>query len=390
MNMKQTKKVKEVLEKSGYGKKQKKVIKFKIIFTLIVLACIMALIGIIVIMMSINTDDILHQYDQMNSKPNSSTWQFPHKYITIVQNDDGTFSISFKLNGDAQSDSQVSKFTEDPDDLDGDGIPDEFDPDPLIPNQCTCTSECTANSIDSSCEVCTANYNMCKYHTGTNSEPVPPPWSVSDQEFIDKMKSIGCTEVKAMGMLACYKAAQAAGMTSSQTIGLLACAMAEGSPGLVQYGYPQNVQSGSAIWKSTPNNPLYIDTAEKLQALKAIQNNSDNMGCGTAQWTNGRCETYLNKMEAMFGGQQTISGQDLYNLDYAMYYEELTGSYSSLVSNIESHNATLEQNVIYSMFKYEAGFGNYKGDSANLYGSPFNSYISDRLANATAIAAVMN
>ena len=190
-------------------------------------------------------------------------------------------------------------------------------------------------------------------------------FTAEDEELIAIFKQAGATDRKALGMLACFRAATELGMTPKQTLGLLGCAMCEGSPGLVQYGYPAN--ASSPLWKSSASNPLYIDSASKLIAIDAKQSNSDKMGMGTAQWTNGRCRTYINLMKDMFDGQATISEDDLYLLDYNMYKNELSGSYRSLVDNIGDHDDTLDAILIFSWAKYEAGFGNYIDDNQASY-----------------------
>lgn len=212
-------------------------------------------------------------------------------------------------------------------------------------------------------------------------------FTADDKTLIQAFKDLGASDRKAKGLLACYKAATDCGMTQQQTIGLLACAMCEGSPGLVQYSYPSVNNMPASLHKSSSNNPLYIDTQTKLNDLMSIQNNSDDMGIGTAQWTNGRCRAYLQLAKTLYGTQTVLSEDDLFVLDYTMYKNELSGSYHSLVTDIDGHDSSVEAILVFSWAKYEAGFGNYKGDNISSYSGWKIDQLNNRYPNAVAIDA---
>lgn len=212
-------------------------------------------------------------------------------------------------------------------------------------------------------------------------------FTATDEEMLALFKEIGASERKAYGLLACYNAATDCGMTPKQTLGLLGCAMCEGYPGLVQYSFPKNLGTTGSLFQSSNKNPLIIDTQVRLDALIGVQHNKDNMGIGTAQWTNGRCAVYLQLMKDMYGGQTNISNDDLYILDYTMYKNELTGSYKSLVSGISDHDDSLEAILCFSWAKYEAGFGNYNGDSISAYTGVWLQQLNNRYPNVIALDA---
>lgn len=206
-------------------------------------------------------------------------------------------------------------------------------------------------------------------------------FSATDEEMIALFKEIGATDAKAYGLLACYNAATDCGMTPKQTLGLLACAMIEGYPGLVQYGYPKDLGSTGLLHSSSSSNPLIIDTPQKREALKTVQYSGGDLGIGTAQWTNGRADVYIDLMKDTYGSQAILSNDDLYLLDYTMYKNELTGGYKSLINNIGDHDATLESILVYSWAKYEAGFNNYIDDNISSYSGRKLDQLNDRYSN---------
>lgn len=206
-------------------------------------------------------------------------------------------------------------------------------------------------------------------------------FTATDEEMLALFKEIGASERKAYGLLACYNAATDCGMTPKQTLGLLACAMIEGYPGLVQYGYPKDLGSTGLLHSSSSSNPLIIDTPQKREALKTVQYSGGDLGIGTAQWTNGRADVYIDLMKDTYGSQAILSNDDLYLLDYTMYKNELTGGYKSLINNIGDHDATLESILVYSWAKYEAGFVNYIDDNISSYSGRKLDQLNDRYSN---------
>lgn len=214
--------------------------------------------------------------------------------------------------------------------------------------------------------------------------------TADEQKLYQMFKQLNVSDQKAWGMTACYRAATECGLSSRESIGLLACAMAEGEPGLIQYGYHVTNYS-----KSTAQDKFYIDSAEK--ANRAIQDHTEaldcqkNRGCGTAQWTNGREQTYL---ESMVANCTSYSAADRYNADYLYYKQELNGGYKSLITGMPNHNSTIESILCYSWAKYEAGWGNYHGDIIEEYKNtgPDWAYgqLTTRYNNAIALEALFN
>lgn len=188
--------------------------------------------------------------------------------------------------------------------------------------------------------------------------------NIENAELLElfQQEPLSCSINKAYGLLACYNALKELGVDDFQTIGLLACAYNEGSPGLVQYGYPGSIPASlqSTIWKSWYDKPLIADTDAKTSALIAVQPSAGAMGIGTAQWTWGRCMTYLNLIQELYGTSFNITIDQLYEVDYTMYTRELQGSYSAFLTEIGDHDSDLEAVVCYSLGRYEAGYGNYQ------------------------------
>ena len=214
--------------------------------------------------------------------------------------------------------------------------------------------------------------------------------SASDTELVSWFKSdLGVSEQKAYGMLACYKAATESGLSTYETVGLLGCAMAEGSPALVQYGFSVN-----GYGTSSKNNPLIIDTTDKANAW--INNIVKSRGCGTAQWTDTlykgswsyRGRTYIEYVKK-YTTDTACDYKTLWSADYDMYKMELTGGYKSLVTDMPNHNSSVESITVFSMFRYEAGWGNYKNtDNIEDYSGTFRTYLDTRYKNATAVDAM--
>ena len=203
--------------------------------------------------------------------------------------------------------------------------------------------------------------------------------SIDFQKYLPDGIVSKMNEEKAYACLACYKACINAGMSPQQSVGLLACACCEGTPCLVQYDKTLHGVTSSA------SNPLYIKTVELVQA--AIDGDcSEATGAGTAQWTGNRLGTYakvLSNYVKTYGeaGDYTVYWYG----DYAMYYSELTNEYNSLCSNISEHMSTPETILVYSFFKYEAGFGNYNNsDSISSYDGWKNTCLNERLPYAQA------
>ena len=211
--------------------------------------------------------------------------------------------------------------------------------------------------------------------------------SASDQELISWFKSdLGVSDQKAYGMLACYKAATDSGLSTYETVGLLGCAMTEGSPGLVQYGFSLN-----GYGKSSQSSPVIVNTTSKVNAW--INNIVQSRGCGTAQWTDTlyrgswsyRGRTYIEYIKK-YTTDTECDYKTLWSADYDMYKMELTGSYKSIVTDMPKHNSSVESITVFSMFKYEAGWGNYKNtDKINDYSGTFKSYLDTRYKNALAV-----
>ena len=215
--------------------------------------------------------------------------------------------------------------------------------------------------------------------------------SASDQELVEIFKSeCGVTNEKAYGMLACYKAATEAGLSSYETVGILGCAMAEGCPGLIQYGFSLN-----GYGTSTKKTPVVVNSTAKADAW--INNIVNKRGIGTAQWTdiqsNGkwsyRGKTYVELLKKYLSDSE--AGVDtLWKADYEMYKSEFAGSYQSLITDMSKHNSSVESIVVFSMFKYESGWGNYKNsDKISDYSGTFRSYLDARYANALTIDSAL-
>ena len=53
---------------------------------------------------------------------------------------------------------------------------------------------------------------------------------------------------------------------------------------------------------------------------------------------------------------------------------------------MKDHNSTVESIVVFSMFKYEAGWGNYRNsDKIEDYTGTFRNYLETRYANALVV-----
>lgn len=190
--------------------------------------------------------------------------------------------------------------------------------------------------------------------------------TANDQQLLGLFQNdiIQADERKAYGMLACYKAMTEAGYSPEQAIPLLACAKHEGKPGLVQYTYPKaNKITSDAASKGIHvsdqrSNPLYIDSGTKARALLSIQSDSDGMGIGTAQWTNGRCRVYLELLLELYGDANYTAAM-LYEADCEMYRRELASSSYDMLETVQGMAGDLEAMQCYMTAKYEAGYGYY-------------------------------
>lgn len=321
----------------------------KWIFRVIAIAVGVAVAIAVITVIGMNSKRISQQYHDLSNKPTNSARQFkiPFGYITI--NSDGTVNIDFATNvADAISGIVV---------VDGDY-------NGLNPDDDSQVSGFGGNSYYGN-SVSTPDYNL----------------TFDDKELIDIFKSIGCSEQKAYGLLACYKACTELGMSTRETIGLLACGCCEGSPGLVQYGHTIGGK------KSTNSSPLYLNTLSTVQA--AINGNySKDTGAGTAQWTNGRLETYAKIVSKYVNNSGTCDYKTLWKADYDMYKQELSGSYAILPNQISNHNSSVESVLVYSFFRYEAGFGYYNNsDKISDYSGSLKSYLDDRMVWANKLDA---
>lgn len=228
------------------------------------------------------------------------------------------------------------------------------------------------------------NYTIAKEQSARNEADRASSVNIENAELLSHFLSPEGLNVgvnKANGLLACYNACTSLGLSNYETIGLMACAWCEGNPGLVQGGYPY---SGAIQWAGVSNvipspstgkedTGLYVDSREKVEALLKMEDytypkyNEDKgvwedkkmaMGIGTAQWTYGRCYTYLRLLLEMYPNQATYTKDELYAADVEMYKREFTSSYKDVISELPQHNDTLEHIVGFSLFKYEAGYGN--------------------------------
>lgn len=187
----------------------------------------------------------------------------------------------------------------------------------------------------------------------------------NDQLYQLLIDEFGCSEMKALGLTACYTAMTQLGYTPQQAAILMGCGMHEGAPGLVQYSYPRqsaiNSASGdvSLIHVSGYDNPLYIRSGEMASQLSLVQRNGDGMGIGTAQWTNNRCATYISLLLELYGANE-YTNEMLYAADLEMYTRELTGSYANLKKGMDERSQSTEAMMVYTFYFYEAGFGYYK------------------------------
>ncbi len=227
---------------------------------------------------------------------------------------------------------------------------------------------------------------------GGGELPDIPNLDATDEELLEIFKKVAPNESKAYGLLACYKACTEQGMTSFETLGLLGCAMCEGEPGLVQYGFKLEGY-GKSIQR---DHPIYVNTTDKANAWSVVRYNS--RGVGTAQWTDLdygargwslRGQTYIDFCKKYVTDTE-CDYKTLWKADYDMYTFDLSGGYHGLVTDIKNHEGSLEAVVVYSMFKYEAGFGNYKNSDAiaSYAGTTWYDRLNQRYDNAQAIYAL--
>lgn len=214
--------------------------------------------------------------------------------------------------------------------------------------------------------------------------------SPDDELLISAFEQAGYNTDKAYGMLACYKAGTECGLNSFEVLGLLGCAACEGYPGVVQGGFELEGfgKSGNSYDKY-----LRIDTSAKVAAWSA--NIIKNRGCGTAQWTDTqykgtwsyRGKNYVDTI-GKYVTDTPVDYKTIWKADYDTYKSDLSGGYNVLIKEMSQHNSSLEAVVVYSMFRYEAGYGNYKkSDSIDSYTGTFNTYLKNRYAAAQAIQA---
>lgn len=174
------------------------------------------------------------------------------------------------------------------------------------------------------------------------------------QNYLPEGVKSKVNEEKAYACLACYKACLDYGLTPKESVGLLACACNEGNPALVQTYFHLGGQKG------TYDEPLYIKTPELVQAALA-GDCDDATGAGTAQWTFERLTEYAKKLEPFVNKYGTSGDYTEYWIaDYNMYCYDFSNDYKDLLMELDAHTSTPETTLVYSYFKYEAGFGNYK------------------------------
>lgn len=174
--------------------KEAATLKYKIIFTLIIIACvaILAILGIAIV--GANSKRIVQQYNTLGNKPDNSKVQFSTKYIVITQKADGSYSLEFRMPNSIHDSIPGGISDHDPGtpDTDGDGIPDPIDPDPddpTVPAQCICSTLCT-NPHDAdaaNCEWCKVDHTLCQ--AGQTPQPQPPiPGSDDLRDVMAKVK----------------------------------------------------------------------------------------------------------------------------------------------------------------------------------------------------------
>lgn len=351
--------------KSMEGKKKKNAGKMLSFFIkhptaafVILVTTIAIVIGFVIYLVysaNVQLDTVLTMYTSLNARPNNSKSNFGKKKFYITVDSQGISHVTIRL--DTGFDTEYDEF----------GNPIEDDEDD--------------------------NDSPGGYPGNGNGSTSDYTLDASDSEMLSIFKSIVNNEEKAYGLLACYKACKDVGMSSRDAIGLLACACCEGKPGLVQYTF----YSGGI--QSTSTNELFLTSVSQCDTyLSECYNlNIDkSRGIGTAQWTDtydedterwsSRGYNYTELLKStinQYGG----SIDKRWLADYNMYKNELTSSCAILPAEIKYHDSSIESILVYSYFRYEAGFGNYKdSDSISTYsGTRHERRLNDRLAWATKI-----
>lgn len=275
--------------------------KIKIIGTLAVLASIIAIVVLVIAMIGVKTDRIIIQYNNLSSKPADSSSQFGKHVIYITRNNDGSLSISYGLPGSYATDSNVTGVNEIPDDLDGDGLSDDVDPDPLVPNECTCTTKCDASHQDSTCEYCAVDWTKCKAGTNTEIE--------FDGDIYKALKASGFSEDKAKAGAVIYATIEPV-YGHKAALALMACSFCEGKAGQFEMltGYMTGKNSTSGLDKSYAGlRNMYLlasKTSEQQECLNIFTNLGGKIISSSEQarqWQKA-CDT-LEKFCGSSGGQ---------------------------------------------------------------------------------------
>ena len=195
--------------------------KVKAVTGVIIGFSVLAIIGLLVTVIGVKTKKIIFMYNELSGKPNSSYGQFNHKGIYVTKDANGNLVISFNQPGSSNTDGNVSGVDETADDLDGDGLPDDIDPKPLTPNECTCSVKCTSSSHDDDCELCSVDYTKCK----AGNKPID-----FDGDIYNALLAAGFDETKAKAGAIIYSTIEPV-YGHKAALALMACSFCEGTAG---------------------------------------------------------------------------------------------------------------------------------------------------------------